>query len=114
MQRYLPFWLANFVERTFVMIVPIATILIPLFRILPWLYDWRIRRRILYWYAKLKEVEQKLATAAGQPAGEDLVAAIGRIEEAVSTIPVPLHYSDKLFELRGAVDLVRQRIVARA
>ncbi len=114
LQRYLPFWLANFVERTFVMIVPIATILIPLVKIVPWLYDWRIRQRILYWYGQLKGVEQKLAAAAGKPVGSALVDDIHRIEDAVSTIPVPLHYSDKLFELRGAVDMVRQRVLARA
>ena len=37
-------------------------------------------------------------------------AGAERIEAAVSHIPVPLQYSDRLYELRGAIDLVRSRI----
>lgn len=39
---------------------------------------------------------------------------IERIETAVANIPVPLHYSDKLYELRSAVDLVRVRMLERS
>jgi len=112
LQRYLPFWLANFIERMIVMIVPIATILVPLFKIAPWLYQWRIRRRILHWYRELKLLEGKLAKSA-EP-GQEEIAEIERIEAAVAHIPVPLQYSDKLYELRSAVDLVRQRLLERS
>lgn len=111
LQRYLPFWLANFIERMIVMIVPIATILLPLFKIVPWLYQWRIRRRMLYWYRELKILEGKLAK---EPELESDFAEIERIEAAVAHIPVPLNYSDKLYELRSAVDLVRQRMLERS
>lgn len=111
LQRFLPFWLANFIERSLIMIIPIATILLPLFKIVPWLYEFRIRRRILYWYGQLKALEKEVND---QSVVEKVryAAEIARIESAVSMIPVPLHYSDKLYELRGAVDLVRQRIAA--
>lgn len=111
LQRFLPFWLANFIERTLIMLIPVATILLPLVKIVPWAYEWRIRRRILYWYGELKELEREV-----EDRSHDDVAAylteIARIEAAVSRIPVPLHYSDKLYELRGAVELVRNRIAA--
>ena len=115
-QRFLPFWLASFIERMIIMVVPIATILLPLVKLGPMLYEWRIRSRLLYWYAQLKELERQMA--AVQQSGEAMAsrpfrAMIDRIDEAVSTIPVPLHYSDRLYELRGAIELVRQRIETR-
>ena len=66
LQRYLPFWLANFVERMIVLSVPLATIAIPLFKFLPALYKWRVRQRMLRWYAALKKVEvaDRYATVA--------------------------------------------------
>lgn len=111
LQRFLPFWLANFIERSLIMIVPIATILLPLFKVIPWLYEWRIRRRILYWYGELKALEREVDDETTNEKARYLDDIL-EIEGAVSKIPVPLHYSDKLYELRGAVDLVRHRISA--
>ncbi|MGD9671217.1 MAG: TAXI family TRAP transporter solute-binding subunit [Hyphomicrobiaceae bacterium] len=114
-QRFLPFWLASLIERMVIMIVPIATILLPLVKLGPMIYEWRIRSRLLYWYAQLKALEKRLGKGeAAADTGAELTAEVNRIEEAVSTIPVPLHYSDRLYELRAAIDLVRQRIIARA
>lgn len=116
-QRFLPFWLASFIERMIIMIVPIATILLPLVKLGPMLYEWRIRSRLLYWYGQLKQLEKKMASARNADGANttalDFRAAIDRIDEAVSTIPVPLHYTDRLYELRGAIDLVRNRVQAR-
>lgn len=117
-QRFLPFWLASFIERMIIMVVPIATILLPLVKLGPMLYEWRIRSRLLYWYGQLKALERQMAArhqagGFGPDATGQFRATLDRIDEAVSTIPVPLHYSDRLYELRGAIDLVRQRVEAR-
>lgn len=113
-QRFLPFWLASLIERMVIMVVPIATILLPLLKLGPMLYDWRIRSRLLYWYGQLKGVEKSISgLKAGARVPSDLKTEIDRIDEAVAMIPVPLHYSDRLYELRGAIDLVRQRLHAR-
>jgi uncharacterized protein len=113
LQRFLPFWLATFIERMIVMIVPIATILIPLLKIVPWLYEWRIKRRIFYWFRELRDLERQLANRSEKPDLPAMKAELNQIEDAVSSIPVPLHFSDRLYELRAAVDLVRQRVVNR-
>ncbi len=113
-QRFLPFWLASLIERMVIMVVPIATILLPLLKLGPMLYDWRIRSRLLYWYGQLKGVEKSISgLKAGAQVPPELKVEIDRIDEAVAMIPVPLHYSDRLYELRGAIDLVRQRLHAR-
>ena len=41
-------------------------------------------------------------------------AAKALIDNAVSTIPIPLAFSDQYYTLRAAIDLVRQRLAAHA
>jgi len=53
---YLPFGIAAFVDRTILIMVPVAIILIPLIRSIPWLYSWRHRRKFYHWYRELKNL----------------------------------------------------------
>lgn len=110
LQRYFPFWLATFVDRMAVMIIPIATILLPLMKIVPMAYQWRIRRRIMFWYDRLKKLEAQMRADKSLDGHAAHADEIKRIEDAVAVIPVPLMYSDQLYSLRSAVELVRQRI----
>jgi TRAP transporter TAXI family solute receptor len=110
LQRYLPFWLATFIERMKVLVVPIATILLPMIKIVPALLRWRVRRRILHWYGQLKALEHRVAADG---AAENIAAhraEAERIELAVAAIPIPVAYHEEYYALRGAVDLVRNRL----
>lgn len=113
LQSFLPFWLAIFIERMIVMLLPIATILIPLVKIVPFVYELRLKSRIMYWYGQLKGIEKELQASRTNEELENYLSEIVDIEESVSAIPMPLHYSDRFYELRGAVDLVRQRVEKR-
>ncbi|UCH46512.1 MAG: C4-dicarboxylate ABC transporter substrate-binding protein [Betaproteobacteria bacterium] len=47
LQRYLPFWLAAFTSRLLVLLIPIIGVGYPLFRLLPALFGWSMRHRVL-------------------------------------------------------------------
>lgn len=114
LKRWLPFWLATFIERMLVLALPVAGLVIPMAKGLPFLYKWRVKRRLLYWYARLKVLE---AQVSADPAGRGIDGQrreIERIDQSVSTIPVPLGFSEEYYNLRSAIDLVRQRIFAHA
>ena len=53
----LPFWLANLADRMWVVLLAIAAVVIPLSRILPPLYEMRVRSRVFKWYGWLRAVE---------------------------------------------------------
>ncbi len=108
LQRYLPFWLANLVERMWPVLLTIIAVLIPLSRVLPPLYQFRIRSRIFRWYAQLREVEDALGT---RPAGE-LLAELKEIESRVEGVSVPLSYADELYSLRSHIQMVGNRLRA--
>lgn len=112
-QRYLPFWMATFMERMAVMVLPIVTVLYPLFKLLPMGYDWRVRGRIFFWYGKLKALERQIDTDTGNYSRKAHLAEVERIEREVAQIPVPVFYSVDFYDLRGAIDMVRQRIATR-
>src|SRR5262249_9938478 len=56
-QRYLPLWLSVHAQRAIAVLVAGLAIGLPTFRFLPVFYQWVMRRRLTYWYAKLKALE---------------------------------------------------------
>jgi TRAP transporter TAXI family solute receptor len=113
LQRYLPFWAANLVDRLWVILVPILAISIPLVRLVPPLYRWRVRSRIYRWYARLKEIELQLDDNADAETLEGFLKRLEDIERSVNRIPTPLAYFENLYGFRAHIDLVRQRIAKR-
>ena len=108
MQRYLPFWLANLIDRMWFALVSIIAVLIPLARVVPPLYQYRIRSRIYRWYRDLRVIEDELAR--GRSSGADLRQRLEALDGKVLGIAVPLAYADELYALRSAIALVRERL----
>jgi hypothetical protein len=102
------------IDRLVVSLVVLVPILIPLIRFAPQIYNWRVRRRILYWYGALKKLEASAKSAVSPVAQAEHLAELDRIETAVHDIPVPLAFSDKLYELRQHIDIVRRRLTGAA
>jgi TRAP transporter TAXI family solute receptor len=60
LQRYLPFWVATFLTRMKIMLLPLIVLLFPLFKIMPLAYRWKMRSKIYRWYSKLEAVDPKI------------------------------------------------------
>lgn len=106
LQRYLPFWIANLVERMWLVMGILIAVLLPLSRVVPPLYAFRIRSRVFRWYGELREIEARAeADPAAAPA---LLEELDRLEEKVGKIVVPLSYTDELYSLRNHIHLVRK------
>lgn len=112
LQRVLPFWAAVLAQRLWVMLLPLIAVLLPLFRVLPSLYSWRVRSRIYRWYARLKEIELELEEKPGQIELQVILEKLDALDQAINHIPTPLSYSEKLYSFRQHIELVRARVVA--
>lgn len=86
----------------------IIAVLIPLARVLPPVYEFRIRRRVFRWYAQLRAVDE----AIGQRPAPELLTELAELEAHVGKVTVPLSYADELYSLRSHIDMVRQRVGA--
>ena len=112
LQRFLPFWVANTLDRIKIMVVPLLMLLLPLFKIVPPTFRWRVRRKITRWYRELYAIDAAITTADAA-AADLLLADIDRVEREVIRISVPLGFADQLYNLRSHIALVRERILAR-
>jgi TRAP transporter TAXI family solute receptor len=108
LQRYLPFWVANLVERMWLAMGIILAVLLPLSRVVPPLYAFRVRSRIFRWYAQLRELE---ARAEGSRDTAPLLEELNQMDRHAEKIVVPLSYTDELYSLRNNIQLVRKKLL---
>jgi hypothetical protein len=112
LNRYLPFWVATWVDRVKVMLVPLVALMIPLFRIMPSLYRWRVRSKIYRWYHDLDAVDHALAASEAAPDLDRLSADLERVEQDVRRVIVPASYREELYHLRLHIDFLRDKVRA--
>jgi hypothetical protein len=112
LQRYLPFWQANLIERMWLAMGLIIALALPLSRIVPPLYTFRIRSRVFRWYAELREIEQRFEQARqrGDTSIDEQLAQLDDMERRVEKVVVPLSYTDELYALRNNIHLVRKKL----
>ena len=110
LQRYLPFWAASMIDRLKVMILPVLVFLLPLFRIMPATFEWRVRRRVYRWYRMLQDLERNVHADPRPESFHDIIEKLDSLDRDVARIWVPLSYADELYNLRLHIDLVRATI----
>ncbi|MDR2240215.1 MAG: ABC transporter substrate-binding protein [Zoogloeaceae bacterium] len=113
LQRYLPFWAANLIDRTVVMLVPVFALLFPILRFGPPLYTWRIRSRVYRRYGELKFLEAEVEENPQRYSQAEWLEKLDRIEQSAHQIPTPLAFTDMLYTLRVHLGLVRATILRR-
>lgn len=107
---YLPFWMAAYIDRMILILVPVAVVLIPLVRIIPWLYSWWNRRKLYKCYEDLKNLELKIVEDSTPGMMMDYQKTLDRIETFINEIRVPLALFKEVYTLKEHVDLVRNRL----
>ncbi|MBC2713563.1 MAG: hypothetical protein HGJ94_21960 [Desulfosarcina sp.] len=111
LQRYLPFWVATFLTRMKIMLLPLIVLLFPLFKIMPLAYRWKMRSKIYRWYAKLEAVDPKVHKKDLPARLDDYLLKLDLIEDQVSNISVPLAYSEELYALRLHIGMLRNELI---
>lgn len=109
-----PFFYTAYINEhwtTLVGVLGVLAIILPLTRVLPGFYVWTVRRRLVYWYSQLKALERKLDNGRADHNAGATQTEFERIESHVRMMRVPPYYSNELYDLRGHIDLVRQRLM---
>jgi uncharacterized protein len=96
-------------NRVIILLIPLLGVLLPFVRLAPAVYNWAGRRRLLYWYRRLKMLERQLLK---DPNADPGISAreLEIIDQAVARIHVPLAFSSQLYDLRLHINLVRDRL----
>jgi TRAP transporter TAXI family solute receptor len=110
LQRYLPFWVAILVTRITILLLPLVAVVIPIFKLMPILYRWRMRSRIYRWYSKLPAFDPERHKGEEIERLQEYQSELERIEEKVSNISVPLAFSEELYHLRMHIELLQTKL----
>lgn len=113
LQRYLPFWAATLVDRMVVMLIPLLAVLLPVLKLAPWLYNWRIKSRIYRRYGELKFIEAEVEHDPARLTREAWLKRVEAIERDVNRLPMPLAFTDMVYTLRSHIALVRETILKK-
>ena len=113
LQRYLPFWVANLVDRLKLLALPLVALLLPLSRIMPPAYRWSVRKKIYKWYEEVQELDQAASDTNEEQSLQHCRRELIRIENDVREVQVPLGYAHELYVLRQHIDLLQTQIDRR-
>ncbi|MGH7927692.1 MAG: TAXI family TRAP transporter solute-binding subunit [Candidatus Binatia bacterium] len=111
--RWLPYRWAVLLDRLKILFLPFLALMIPLFRIAPPLYNWRIRSKIYRWYAAVREIDLKLQNEATPGEAGSLGNQLRQLEHEVSSVSVPLSYAGELYHLRLHIGFLQQEVEKR-
>ncbi len=84
----------------------------PGLRIIPSLYRWRIRLRILRWYRALLAVEAELGIPLKAGKRDELISRLDHIEQSVNKMKMPASFADQFYTLRYHIGFVRERLMS--
>jgi uncharacterized protein len=110
LQRYLPFWAADLIDRLKIILLPLITLVYPLFKLVPPTYDWRMRSRINRWYKDLQAIEEEIETRDPNADIAPKLDELDRLEANVGRLSVPLGYANPLYTLRSHIALLRDEL----
>ena len=110
LMRYLPFQIAITVERLKILLIPLLTLLFPLFKITPPAYRWQIRRRIFKWYKQLKQLDTEAYELTDKDAARNMLHQLEAMDKMVLETSVPLSYTDYIYSLRLHIRMIQRRM----
>lgn len=108
--RWLPFRYASAATRLTIILIPLLTLMYPLFRLAGPAYALVNRRRVYRWYRVLEKLEKNLDTSEDAVSLQQARKELDRIADRIRHTQVPASYGASLFELRVHHRLLADRL----
>ena len=113
LESIFPFWVASQIDRLKLLLIPLLTLLFPLFKgVLP-LYRWTIRSKIYRWYKRLDDLENSNASKPEELKENMQKLAALKLEVQAQT-KVPLSYKGEYYNLLLHIDLVSKELKVKS
>lgn len=104
---YLPFWLAELVNRLIFILLPFLVVSYPILQALPGYRTRRMQNKINRLYSDLKSFEQELLTNFDLSLRDDYLKRLDDLEYQALTIEVSKRLASDCYSLRSSIDYVR-------
>ena len=106
--RFLPFWVASFIDRMWLLLLAIVTVAFPIIKMLPNYRVTRARIQFTTAYENLRQIEAQLQAAQSQSDHEQVLAELDELETAMGQLTIPASNLNLYYSLCSAVSLVRK------
>jgi TRAP transporter TAXI family solute receptor len=110
LQEQLPFWFAVLIGKALVVLVPLAAVTYPIFRLVPLLYDWMMRSKIDHLYGEMRSVENTMEDHVHDLDAPAMMARIDELEQRAIHLRVPTSYDGSLYTVRIHIGLIRSHL----
>jgi TRAP-type uncharacterized transport system substrate-binding protein len=108
--KFLPFWVANMVNRLWIMAIPLVTLVIPLVKLALPAYRWRMRSRIASKYRVLMTIDDKISDGSVTKTLEEDITLLCQYEDELARMSVPVAFAADYYSMRSHVRYVRGRL----
>jgi hypothetical protein len=92
------------------MFLPLFTLLLPLMRLFPPGFRWRMRSRIYRWYRNLEDADFHGHQSTSPEEVRSCILELDKIAAEVRDVAVPLSYAGELYSLRVHIAHVQESL----
>jgi len=110
LMHYMPFWLAEFIDRMFLLLLPFFAFAYPIIQVLPRYRFNRLKTRIDKVYGELKFFEQEISQSYDSARYDEYIRRINSIEGKALGMTLPKDLASNYYSLRKDIDFVRNRL----
>lgn len=108
LQRYLPFWLANWVERILTSFVPVLLVALPLIKAVPAFTAWREKAHVSRIYLALKKLEDRFNQ--GACSAPETRQQLAQLDAELVRLEAQSSHLSELFNAREQIETMRKRL----
>jgi hypothetical protein len=108
--EYMPFWLAEFLNRMVILLLPMAAFAYPILKSMPAYRLRRVRTRLNEVYGALKLFEQELETDYDPTQHDAYLKRLDELDKRAQKLRVPSKVVSEYYTLRTTIDFVRNLI----
>ena len=107
--RFVPYWAMHWLVRGQLFIIPVLTLWIPFFKILPLLYQLRIGTLLKKHYAALRDVESGIERAGSPDELNQAIRALETLRDDMERLSrkIPAYYQRDVYHWRAHVSMVQ-------
>jgi TRAP-type uncharacterized transport system substrate-binding protein len=109
-EHMLPFWMASFIDRIWLMLAALVAVAYPLFRMVPQYRKFHFKYDLDDRYIDLMRIENAAHDAKTTPEMEQVWKAFNELEQRISETWVPSGSKEKFFTFCNAMELLRLRL----
>nr|WP_168711039.1 TAXI family TRAP transporter solute-binding subunit [Ningiella ruwaisensis] len=113
LEAFLPYWIVAQFNRILLFLIPLILLLLPIFKVLPIIYSAVFNRRVYRHYARVHEIDKKLASEGESLTEEQLLGLrkeLDDIEISLLQANLPNIYRKQAYTAQHHLDYVRRRL----